>query len=43
MRIAAKGTSEVVNLCYSSARAGMSEWDMDAFIDRAFSERGLHH
>ncbi len=43
MRRAARGSSDVARLCYSTAKAGMTEWDMDALIDRALTEQGLHH
>ena len=43
MRRAARGSSDVAHLCYSTAKAGMTEWDMDALIDRALTEQGLHH
>ena len=43
MREAAKLTSEVCELSYSSATAGMTERDLDALMARWMAARGLHY
>jgi len=43
MRRAADITSEVMALAYTTSYEGMTEWDMEEWLDVAFAERGSRH
>ncbi len=43
MRRAADITSEVMSLAYTTSYEGMTEWDMEEWLNVAFAERGSRH
>ena len=43
LRKAAQITSDVIDAAYRNGRAGMTEWDLEGFLDKEFARHGSRH